>query len=351
MLAAIVPIILTIDYPDKPIVILSDEDFENYGFSGTGTELDPYIIESLRITSRKTSYETAIKISNTTKFFIIRDCEIRNYGTAIYLYNTGNVTVQIIDNYIEDCNHNGISSYDGGRAVITGNTIINCDFGISIGRCNNSLIENNLLYHNYLGISLGDSPHSIITGNNCSFNNLEGCHIYSSNYSNIHNNIFNNHPYWDKEGAHEKGLRLSGSSFLDVFNNTCFTNSLTCIEVVNVQFSNFSYNNFSLSTKGNGISFESSDNNLIWMNVIQQNNELGIYFIQSNYNIVWHNAFIENGNNVESNAYEELCLDNVWYNLDLSAGNFWFSWNASIPFEISGQGSIDPYPLENNPVS
>ncbi|MHA1515213.1 MAG: hypothetical protein ACTSPF_06740, partial [Candidatus Heimdallarchaeaceae archaeon] len=63
MLAAIVPIILTIDYPDKAILILSDDDFDNYDFSGTGTAEDPFLIEDLKITKEpKGEYMFAIKI-------------------------------------------------------------------------------------------------------------------------------------------------------------------------------------------------------------------------------------------------------------------------------------------------
>ena len=35
--------------PSEKIVIHSDDDFETLGFSGSGTEADPYLIENLEI--------------------------------------------------------------------------------------------------------------------------------------------------------------------------------------------------------------------------------------------------------------------------------------------------------------
>lgn len=352
-LGIITPVLIALYYPDKPIEIDSDEDFENYNFSGTGTEEDPFLIENLKITRRNNDdYETAIKITSTTKHFIIRNCKIKNYHSAIYLYYTGIRTVQITNNHIEDCHGTAIYSNSGHNIVISGNTVINCNYGITINTCYNSTIENNLLYHNYLGLKVVNSPYSIIAGNNASNNNFWGGTISESSHSQIYDNVFNNHPRgYEGDSSSGVGLSISRSSFIDFRNNTCIENGNTGIEVSIVSFSNFSFNNFSLSTNGNGMTFEDSENNLIWMNVIQENNHWGISFKLSSYNIIYQNAFIRNGNSVESNAFEELCFNNVWYNLDLLKGNYWYGWNISVPYEISGQGSIDPYPLENNPVN
>ena len=62
--------------PSEKIFIQSDDDFEVLGFSGSGTEVDPYLIENLEIMPG-TFYDN-IEIMNTTKHFIIRNCHLKN---------------------------------------------------------------------------------------------------------------------------------------------------------------------------------------------------------------------------------------------------------------------------------
>ena len=55
--------------PSNTITIDSDSDFINYGFPGSGTTEDPYLIQRLNITA---SSGDLIAIHNTQVFFIIR---------------------------------------------------------------------------------------------------------------------------------------------------------------------------------------------------------------------------------------------------------------------------------------
>ena len=353
-LSVIVPVVITIDYPDKPINITSDEDFETYGFLGAGTEQDPYLIENLKITKRKEDYTTpAIRVIFTTKHFIVRNCVIKNYGFGIRLYDNGNITIQIANNYIEDCEWNGISCYDGGRAVITGNTIINCDFGIYVARCNNSVVENNQLFHNSKGFRIDNSPYTLIASNNVSKNTNWGGIVYKSDYSKILDNNFDNQSLWefDYYFTYLAGLDISHSNFLEVSNNACLNISGTCLYIENVHYSNFTFNNISFSSKLSGMLIEDSNNNFFWMNSFQQNYGKGMAFVNSSYNVIHHNAFLDNGLSIERNASENSCTDNIWYDLILSEGNFWLNWDTVNPFIIEGQGSVDWFPLDYNPIT
>ena len=104
MLAAIVPIILTIDYPDKAILILSDDDFDNYDFAGSGTAEDPFLIEDLKITKEpKNEYMYAIKIFNTTKHFVIQNCRLEDYHGGISLSHNEKLTEKKNNNSIYKC--------------------------------------------------------------------------------------------------------------------------------------------------------------------------------------------------------------------------------------------------------
>ncbi|GAH60871.1 unnamed protein product, partial [marine sediment metagenome] len=65
----------------EQIKISSDQDFIDLGFSGTGSESDPYLIENLDITGD--SYSDNIEIKNTTKFFVIQNCYLISGHHAI----------------------------------------------------------------------------------------------------------------------------------------------------------------------------------------------------------------------------------------------------------------------------
>ncbi|MCG3257682.1 MAG: right-handed parallel beta-helix repeat-containing protein, partial [Candidatus Heimdallarchaeota archaeon] len=142
MLAAIVPIILTIDYPDKAILILSDYDFDNYDFAGSGTAEDPFLIEDLKITKEpKGEYMYAIKIFNTAKHFVIQNCRIEDYHGGISLSQNANGTAKIINNYIYKCDSfEGLSVDNSNQVTIANNTIIQSEFAISLSRSDNSTI-------------------------------------------------------------------------------------------------------------------------------------------------------------------------------------------------------------------
>ncbi len=67
--------------PHDPIEITSDSDFEV--FPGTGTEIDPYVIEGYNITTTSTR---GISIRGTTKYFTIRNCYVDAEENGIHIY-------------------------------------------------------------------------------------------------------------------------------------------------------------------------------------------------------------------------------------------------------------------------
>ena len=93
------------DYEDiNPIVILDDQDFNNYSFIGTGTENDPYIIEGYRIISDESA---CISIRDTTKHFIIRNCSLGFHNESsnhegIYISDIASNTAKISNNRIQN---------------------------------------------------------------------------------------------------------------------------------------------------------------------------------------------------------------------------------------------------------
>ena len=76
--------------PHAPIVITSDAEFEV--FPGSGSFEDPFIIENYIVTSPDSF---GIHISGTTKFFIIQDCYIDSYSSAVYITDVASGTASI----------------------------------------------------------------------------------------------------------------------------------------------------------------------------------------------------------------------------------------------------------------
>ena len=107
--------------------------------SGSGTFLDPYIIENITIDGGYTDACILIKNSHDS-YFIIRNCTVYNSGNGV---PEGGIVLQDTDNGV--------------------------------------LIDNNCSNNN-IGIYLG-GDYNIISGNNCSYNNVWG--IISFGYYNI----------------------------------------------------------------------------------------------------------------------------------------------------------------------
>ncbi|NPD90619.1 MAG: hypothetical protein HGN29_18055 [Asgard group archaeon] len=197
-----------VNYGFGEIVIRKDQDFVNrYDFPGSGTINDPYLITDYNIDTNK---EVAILIEETTKYFLITNCTIIcpldgilisfvSEGTARIENNEIQTTTntyfveslikviwapgsQIINNQLShlssiydtygiyvassknsliannSCNSLGIGIYvlDSVSALIEYNFVENCQSGISINSCDNSVTRYNRLYFNYYtGVYVG----------------------------------------------------------------------------------------------------------------------------------------------------------------------------------------------------
>ncbi len=154
--------------PHESIEIISDDNFTDYGFLGTGTAEDPYIIEGLEIIT--TEY-TGIYIYNTTNYFIIRNCYVDAIYDGIYIDNVADGTATVSNNTCSNNVHDGIKLDSSINSTISNNICGNNDYG---------------------GINLYRSDHSIISNNTCSNNNHYGIRLPHSGNSTISNNIFTN---------------------------------------------------------------------------------------------------------------------------------------------------------------
>ena len=159
----------------NPIRINSDSEFiaPNGVTSGTGTSVDPYIIENWDIDA--TGYGCGIYVGNTTKYFEINNCTI---------YNASGFLVEYYHN-------SGIYLYNLENGTIFNNSILRNRYGIYLDMSNYNNIIGNIISN---GVSFGiisyDSDYNNIIGNDI-LNNPNGLYLYTpSIYNNVYHNNF-----------------------------------------------------------------------------------------------------------------------------------------------------------------
>ncbi len=178
-----------------PIYIDDNSDFITLGFSGNGTQINPFLIEGLNISNPTGS---TINIQGTTAFFIIRNNFLDGLSTAsigilfqsvLYGLIENNTVKNFFDHSIKiaQSSHNGIRS----NRILDNITIGFHYSEIYLTGSLNNTITNNFIYNNHFAnaIYLADSsPSNQITGNVISNIHGDGIHILNSNDNILYNN-------------------------------------------------------------------------------------------------------------------------------------------------------------------
>ncbi len=289
--------------------------------TGNGTWDAPYIIENLTINAQNLT--SGIRIKNSNKPFIIRNCTLLNgtkkvdegesvagglvleNATNGLLYNntlTKNVFFgiglqssynnTIRDNTASENGQEGIHLVSfapnlSSNNTITNNTIFdngNNGITLTIG-CNNNTISHNSIINNFQGINLYQSHYNTLYNNSISQNRAEGIRLSRSNYTWIvNNNISFNE-------AH--GIDISQSYYSDIINNTICKN------------------------EANGIFLENSFKNTLFNNTVSENDNYNIYLYSSNNNSVISNTLF-NGSyslNLYKSNYTHVSLNLMYRNV------------------------------------
>lgn len=126
-----------------PIKIYSDASFVSFGFSGEGTESEPYVIENYYIATTEPYQDYGIQIQYVTKHFIIRNCEILGFTRGIQIFFSNSPFI-IEDCYIEASSFAIDASSFSNSTLIRNNECKNTFSGWGI-RCSSGQIENNLV--------------------------------------------------------------------------------------------------------------------------------------------------------------------------------------------------------------
>ncbi len=331
------------------IRIDNDTDFANQaaaeGWSGDGTESDPYIIENYDINAQEKG--SALYFGNTTVYFIIRNCTIHDaeymrnpyfIGTGITLYKVVNANVS--GNRIYS-NVYGILSMYSSSIVVDNNTIYNNEYGIFPWSSSNT-IQHNIVYDNRRGMLIQFSKNNVIS-NNTMKNNSISLWGTGVDYWNTHeideSNTVNGKPvyYWKNRSSGtvppgagevilanctnvvvenqnlsntEIGIQLGFSTYNDIRNNTVSNNSVSAILIYRSTHSNRIYNN-NIFNSAWGISTAESSMNEIFNNNIYNDSCAGIYIFYSTTNTIYNNTMKNNSVFIRGYDLEEWNTHNI----------------------------------------
>jgi parallel beta-helix repeat protein len=366
-----------------PIEISEDSEFNstNGVVSGTGTTLDPFIIENWNIT---TATGHGIFIHDTLAYFVIRNCFIDvgaeydpDGSSSICLKDTSNGTALIENNFCVG-SYYGIDLYKSDFGSIINNTCYENKQGVNLWYSDyNLLLNNSFTSNSYYGIYIFSSDYISLVSNTCNSNHEGGFYIqnshhislvnnsctgygyyainfYYSNFASLINNSCLNYQYAihleysdnnflenNSFSHNDYGIQLDNSNYTSVIDNFCSNND----QSINLETSYYnSLTNNTLSNNFIGISASASDNNIITYNSISHSTSYGIVFGSlCDNNLIHHNFFIDNG---ELPQALDNGVDNVWFDSEAFEGNYWSEFSGTGSYVIAGTtGSIDLFPL------
>ena len=298
----------------EPIEITSDEDL--LVFEGSGTYMDPYLIEGLNIT---TSDSYGIYVTNITKHLLIRNCFIDASFNSIFVENVFEGEIRIENNICANSeweNGKGIVVFTTYSAAIQNNFCYNNEaFGIVVTFCHNVLIRQNHCFGNgNTGISVALVTNLGVYDNECYENSKNGLYLGGTDSAVLFNNTCSRNE--------EEGIIIEESEGIIIQNNTINENGKRGVFLLGSDYCFFKFNLFENNNYYGLTLDENSDSNQIYNN----------YFL-GNYNPEMAQAEDDGEGNSWSSYYEEI-------------GNFWDNLNGNSVYRISGSAeSVDLFPL------
>ena len=275
-----------------PILIQDDSEFNstNGVTTGSGTEVDPYVIEGWEITAYGVD---GIQIANTTAHFTIRNVTVSDGGwswSGISLVNVTNAT-------IEDCTFPG--DYNGVVATHSPGTVVrNCTFtnvyGGTGGLSGVRFVDSNMstvvgcTSDNYYALTEVESCQDVLViGNKCTMLNTRAMPLAMVKYSN--NTTVADNTATDKDGV----CWLWYSTNSTVINNT----ANSCGQGVYAYYSNSTriIDNEIYNSNENGIWLSGSDNITVSNNTIKWSQRYGIHIYFTTNCSISGNEFEEDG--------------------------------------------------------
>lgn len=187
----------------EPISITSDSDFQSLGASGEGTLGNPYVFENLFINST----DSCVSITDTTSYFIIRNCKFETAITAIaILFNNvenGRVTGSQISG-----GATGVNFMDSQNCIVTETTIYGCWNAIYLERASSCYVYDCTIFRNQRGFFFDSTEFCSITNNTIYSNIMWGVEVTEQSYNNT---LYGNRFGWnDASGGTESNAIDNG---------------------------------------------------------------------------------------------------------------------------------------------
>ncbi len=291
-----------------PINITSDDEFNTTIWSGSGTEVDPYVVENLNITSDA----DCVNIVNTTKHFEIRNCFFASVGT-LYSYGVRlrNVTNGAVGNCIIRQKNAGIACDELNDSIISENTIFNCSSGMGASLMSNVTISGNTIYNVTIGMQFYLAINSDVVHNtvfNCTWSGVQ-LGYGSSNSRFAHNTIHSIKGIY----SIDSGIQMWFSSGWIVEENTLYDNHCS-IDMAIVE--NCLIRNNDISNSSNGIVALTSNSNVFDGNAFSDC-VLGMYFHDCTDCVLLGNTFSDCESGVRFHECNNcVLLDNTLSDID-----------------------------------
>ncbi|MFX1344643.1 MAG: right-handed parallel beta-helix repeat-containing protein [Promethearchaeota archaeon] len=322
---------------------------ENPWCRGSGTVLDPYIIENVIIDGY--TNDSCITVLNSNVHFIIQNCELFNgVKRGIWLNNTQNGI--IIHNIIHDNQYQGIYLWE------------NCEW--------NQILNNEIFNHSGNGISFYMyCDYNIISENDITDNTDDGIGFFQYCTDNVitYNNISNSGQRGISLGIlgsrteitgnyinnNERGIFIDGGYDCIIERNRVSFHTYEGMDLFifnSLVISNIVYNN----SDGIGVYTEERPSpyiNIFMNNIIINNTDRGLSIGtpsgQDYLNLIYKNSFINNGqhgfNSGGINSWDNGSIGNYWD--DYSGNDLNDDGIGDIAYQISGIPSpkYDLYPI------
>ncbi|MHA2424055.1 MAG: right-handed parallel beta-helix repeat-containing protein [Candidatus Thorarchaeota archaeon] len=177
--------------PHAPITIGADSDFDDAGFSGLGTEEEPYLLENVEINTTV----TAVSIMDSRAHFIFRNCLFLSLENGILLFN---VTNGVFEDCIIQANTAGISATGCEWITIDRCEIILASRGIQGISFHRSTVRDCNIHHNSYGIDLTSGNHTRIEDSTFYSNTYTGVQLFQGT---VNVTVFSNNFCWNGDRA------------------------------------------------------------------------------------------------------------------------------------------------------
>jgi parallel beta-helix repeat protein len=314
--------------------------------SGSGTELDPYIIEGMNIDANET--DSCISIWHSEAFFIIQDCSLNNstFGSNGGVFLTNVTNGNIIGNSFYNHRNAGVYGTATDYITVTGNTFENHQHGVYLGGSYNEVIGNTFKGDGTgsgIIIQFSSTYHDNLIDGNTVENCWQGIFIFDSDNNTISGNtLIKNLNY---------GIAVTATADNNLFlGNSLLNNTLSGIIIENCVDSTIEGTK-AIANQQHGIYLMNADYTTIYHNRLINNVQDGVHLATgSSNNLIYYNFFGGNGRHANDDG-----ATNNWNSTTI--GNYWDNHtgpdtspvdgivDTPYTFITGGAGSIDYLPI------